>query len=283
MVFLLFCHGRAWALNQINNGTFLSDWSGWTIDNQVRRGFPLEAFSWVATEGAPVGSIFGGMTTNNRQGDGLVEQKFTTPAGFVRASAYLQHKASTNKKSGKNNRTTVTLRLDGSAAYPNETIITTFLSLIQDPTAAFQTMNWTTPVTLRPGTSYLFRLYWDIKTNGALGFYFDNVKLNISPSGLRTDDNGTDVFLSWNPSVGAVALKEYRVFRATTSGGPYTQIATTTATTYTDAAWSRTIFITMLSRMSSWSVVMYPPTASRPCFSRSRCGTVPRRTSRIPG
>jgi fibronectin type 3 domain-containing protein len=52
-----------------------------------------------------------------------------------------------------------------------------------------------------------------------------------APTGVQATAGNAQVVLTWNASTGATS---YIVKRATVSGGPYTQIATPTATTYTD-------------------------------------------------
>jgi fibronectin type 3 domain-containing protein len=54
-----------------------------------------------------------------------------------------------------------------------------------------------------------------------------------APTGLAATAGNAQVVLNWNSSSGAAG---YRVKRATTSGGPYTQIAAPTSTSYTDTA-----------------------------------------------
>ena len=56
-----------------------------------------------------------------------------------------------------------------------------------------------------------------------------------APSGLTATAGNAQVNLAWNASGGALA---YYVKRATTSGGPYTQVATPSSTSYVDTAVS---------------------------------------------
>ena len=57
------------------------------------------------------------------------------------------------------------------------------------------------------------------------------VQIPPVPTGLTATAGNAQIILAWTASTGAAS---YRVKRATTSGGPYTQIANPTATTYTD-------------------------------------------------
>ena len=53
-----------------------------------------------------------------------------------------------------------------------------------------------------------------------------------APTGLAaTSASATQINLAWSPAVGAT---EYRIYRSTTSGGPYTQVGTTTGTTFSN-------------------------------------------------
>ena len=54
-----------------------------------------------------------------------------------------------------------------------------------------------------------------------------------APTGLVATAGNSQVSLTWNPSSGATS---YNVKRATTSGGPYTQVANTSAPNDTDTA-----------------------------------------------
>ena len=54
-----------------------------------------------------------------------------------------------------------------------------------------------------------------------------------APAGLKATSGNAQVALSWTASTGATS---YHVKRATTSGGPYTQVAAPTTTTYTDTS-----------------------------------------------
>ncbi len=74
-----------------------------------------------------------------------------------------------------------------------------------------------------------------------------------APSGLHTSGT-TSVALSWTPTVDTWA-SGYRVLRGSSSGGPYTQIATVTsqsATTTTDAPSPGTWYYVLRSYYQSW-------------------------------
>lgn len=58
--------------------------------------------------------------------------------------------------------------------------------------------------------------------------------LLAAPTSLTAVGNGSSVFLDWNDST-ELHLAGYNVYRGTTSGGPYTRVATTTVSSYTDS------------------------------------------------
>jgi hypothetical protein len=69
---------------------------------------------------------------------------------------------------------------------------------------------------------------WDIGAAQSTGTPIPGV-----PTSLTAAVTGSNVGLNWTPSTGTVV--NYAVFRSTTNGGPYTQIATPTAPSYTDS------------------------------------------------
>jgi hypothetical protein len=62
----------------------------------------------------------------------------------------------------------------------------------------------------------------------------DNVA-PTAPSGLTATGGKRKITLSWTASTDNVGVTGYRVFRAASAAGPFSQIATTTGTTYTDS------------------------------------------------
>lgn len=74
----------------------------------------------------------------------------------------------------------------------------------------------------------------------SIGWYFDNLRLVGEdkkapevPTKLIAEKSISGVSLTWNKSVDE-DLKQYNVYRSSTSGGPYTKVTTTTNTFYTD-------------------------------------------------
>ncbi|MCX6879552.1 MAG: DUF2341 domain-containing protein [Verrucomicrobia bacterium] len=87
---------------------------------------------------------------------------------------------------------------------------------------------------------YVVDQYWDVSaghllygSNGIAALSFYGVALTLpSPTGLAANPNNNQVALSWSaPSSGATG---YKVKRSLSSGGPYTVLATPSATSYTD-------------------------------------------------
>jgi cellulose 1,4-beta-cellobiosidase len=74
-----------------------------------------------------------------------------------------------------------------------------------------------------------------LRETGAIGDYFTIIKGSTSvpaaPQNLTATPGNAQVSLTWSASSGATS---YNVKRSTTSGGPYTTIATTTSTSYLD-------------------------------------------------
>ena len=105
-------------------------------------------------------------------------------------------------------------------------------SQIASPTAASYTDSG-----LTNGTTY----YYVVSAVNSAGASANSAEVSATPSstvttppaptGLTAAAGNLQVILNWNSSSGA---SSYHVKRATTSGGPYTQVAAPTGTTYTD-------------------------------------------------
>jgi fibronectin type 3 domain-containing protein len=69
------------------------------------------------------------------------------------------------------------------------------------------------------------------------------LKEKVGIQSLTTTEGNNQVSLNWNApsSNGGSAIVQYRVYRSTTSGGPYINIANTTSTSYVDATVSNGI------------------------------------------
>jgi fibronectin type 3 domain-containing protein/DNA-binding beta-propeller fold protein YncE len=90
-------------------------------------------------------------------------------------------------------------------------------------------------VTFSPaGTLYVTENYYDIiRMATGTGLPTLSAAVASSPTGLTASLTNNQILLTWAPSFGATS---YNVERATTNGGPYTIIANTTGTNYTDSS-----------------------------------------------
>jgi hypothetical protein len=196
-----------------------------------------------AGTGNPSPSAYGVYNSNgaNRGADGIVEQVYTNGVYPVRANIRLQHIDYRNGSFDRN-QLIGTIRVFGTGTYPNETLVTTFFNEDINEAGAIHTVwqntGWVGPINLDASTGYICRVFFNmVGDNGESGgAYIDNFQLNTSPANLRASFSGTQVDLSWQASTGSPGLLEYRVYRSTTSGGPYTQITTRTTNSYTDPA-----------------------------------------------
>ena len=75
------------------------------------------------------------------------------------------------------------------------------------------------------------------------------VSIPATPTGLAATAGNAEVSLTWTASSGATS---YHVKRATTSGGPYTQISAPTSTSYTDTSLANgTTYYYVVSALNS--------------------------------
>ncbi|HEY8131344.1 MAG TPA: Ig-like domain-containing protein [Thermoanaerobaculia bacterium] len=86
-------------------------------------------------------------------------------------------------------------------------------------------------------TSKAYDAAGNIGTSAAVNVTVNNVADTTpptAPANLAANAAKRKVTLSWTASTDNVAVIGYQVFRATAAGGPFSQIATTAATSYTD-------------------------------------------------
>ncbi|HEY9069651.1 MAG TPA: hypothetical protein VIV61_05305 [Candidatus Ozemobacteraceae bacterium] len=105
---------------------------------------------------------------------------------------------------------------------------------------------WTS--TLPAGASYSMRLQWKFATAATankfihMGCWIDRVSVNISPCGLTASETtGGLALLSWPASTNpantpplAIATHCYRIYRSTTSGGPWSLRSSTSSTSWSE-------------------------------------------------
>ncbi|MGQ9572794.1 MAG: hypothetical protein ACUVV3_06370 [Dehalococcoidia bacterium] len=107
-----------------------------------------------------------------------------------------------------------------------------------------------TAVAIMAATAYA--LFTDSLNNTDNTFSTDTLD---PPTSLTATVVGSDIRLDWTPTVDTYATG-YKVLRATTSGGPYTEIDTVTPyteTTYTDPSpGSGTFYYVLRSYYQNW-------------------------------
>lgn len=115
---------------------------------------------------------------------------------------------------------------------------------------------WLVLLTLAAGASFLFfagsayALFIDVFSNGSNAFNADTLN---QPTSL-TASGGSAITLNWMATADTYA-SGHRVFRSTTTGGPYSQIAEVTprtTTTYTDNPASGTYFYVARAFHQNW-------------------------------
>lgn len=236
--------GPAYSLIQLQNPDFTGNANSWFFQSLVSQTYNMTNWAYDAGTGNPAGSFYGRWASNgnNRSADGILQQTFNTPDGDVNATMILDRR---KVRTGNVDNFRLYARIldAGSGAFPNEAGYTVFSELLNGNYAVpgtWENTGWSTPVLLDANKTYIARIYMDNRCdNGVVaGAYLDNIQCNISPSGLVTAINGSDNNLSWNPSNGAIALhpaNAYRVYRASTSGGPYALLGQTVNTFWVDS------------------------------------------------
>ena len=173
-----------------------------------------------------------------RRADGMVYHPFTTPGGPVTRLVIFDYKRIRTLSPPS-------YYLSGDFCSNAGVVLFTpfdesFAATAYDSTTWYNT-GWTTPVLLNAGTTYRLRVYCDVtcSTAGRLsGVDLDNIQVNISPSSLTGDSDGTQNSFSWDASVGAVGLHAttpYRVYWGSTSGS-YTSSSVSTTNSFSHAA-----------------------------------------------
>ncbi len=224
----------AFSLNQLQNPTFAGNSNNWTRDNNVSFG----NLNFINYDGFSGGCFRGDLTSQNRHRDGMLHQRFTTPAYPVNCYVRIDHY---DKWAGGTYAISLqgTLRDTSTGAYPNEGLVISFLDDTALDNASWVSTGWSSMAMLAPSTQHRVQVYFDCTTGAGsqAGAYVDNIYCNISPGNLTAVPSGSGVELNWSASTGQnVTLANYRVYRSLTSGGPYTFLNTVPAgtTTYTD-------------------------------------------------
>lgn len=244
LFFVLVCY-QSFALNQLSNSTFNANDNDWDKDQRLRTIVPeprrvdrnITSYAWSAVNG---GCFYTTFTSpgNNRDANAIISQPFSTPATDINIRLRFDHRDVADPDGWDYHLLIGSIRLAGTGTYPNETEA---LRFYEDYTCA-DTAAWASyvaPITLTPSTNYIYRVHWHIGGDGGEGggAYVDNLRIDFSPSGLIATLAGTSNVLTWDGSVGAIALNgatPYRVYDSLVSGGPYTAVDTSPTNSYTD-------------------------------------------------
>lgn len=231
----------AYALQQLTNTGFDTNLAGWTNPSPVNAPFAFSTNGRAAGGGSPGASFRMSYDRNNavaRRADCMIYQPFNTPAGPVNASLYFDYKRiRTNSPPS--------YYLSGDFCSNTGVVLFTpfdesFAATAYNNTTWYNT-GWTAPVLLSAGTAYRLRVYCDVTCSSAgrlSGADIDNVQVNISPSSLTGDSDGTQNSFTWDVSNGAVGLHAttpYRVYWGSTSGS-YTSSSVSTTNSFSHAA-----------------------------------------------
>lgn len=239
----------AYALQQLTNTGFVTNTTGWTLDNTVYNAFALSNLQRQNGQGNPDAAMYMRFDRNGgeRAADGMFFRPFTTPGAPVNASIYFDYRR-IRTGTPPLYHLTGELRDSTSGGSPNETVFFVpfeeSFSYTAYPAGTWLDTGWTPPVLLDAGKSYRVRVYFEARCSNAggagreAGVYVDNVLCNISPSGLTGDSDGAQNSFTWNVSNGAVGLHAttpYRVYWGSTSGS-YTGSSVSTTNSFSHAA-----------------------------------------------
>lgn len=113
-------------------------------------------------------------------------------------------------------------------------------ALQQTCTASPCDWNWTTTASANGSHNLQSKAYdaaGNVGTSSVVSVTVNNVtdtQPPTAPSALTARGGKKRVDLSWSASTDNVAVTGYRIYRATSAAGPFTQVATSTATSYTN-------------------------------------------------
>ncbi len=229
------------ALEQIANGSFTTNETGWTKKTMVDIA-PLTNLARNTTDGTLDGAYFRGLYDRGAGGganvflytDGELWQTFPAAARASDTNAlisvYYREYADDNNWE---------YNLLGTIRKESETAPThTFLNIQNSGTATPNPLPaWKNvsnfPATLPGGSRYRIHFYWLLGCGpkSTAECRVDRISCNISPSGLTASETTSGAcYLDWhNSSSSVVTFSAYRVYRSLAENGPWTQIATITS------------------------------------------------------
>jgi len=248
LLFILFTN-ESYALNRILNSIFDGNYNNWARDRNIDTTVaPVtdsnsNVSNYTNTTVGGEDCFYVNRTNTVNRANAFLTQNFTTPASPANIRVGFDHM---DFGSTFTDHWLYGIIKNNNGTLPNETNAVTFFS----DTAAAHMGIWsrqTFDISLSPGTTYKYRVMWYLSgiSGGAAGAYVDNLRVDISPTGLLGDPNGADNLLTWDASsVPAGQLNvatPYKVYRSTNPAGPWdatTLVANSNTNSFTDSGQS---------------------------------------------
>ncbi len=256
---LVFCFAAnsTFALEQLQNPDFTNGTTGWSTNTRIN-GYGgvigIGALNSTISANNSNVTIVGDKNSNTARAiDGLVYQSFRTPANAVNVKFSWGNWSLAIVNSGNGNSTisgTLAQIMYGTsgndANYTNGALLSNTGG--QTANTTVNTTAGSRTLRLNTNTTYYAKIYaYASMQRKKYTMSVDKLSVNFSPSNLRAEVNtianvindsrvmpATGVTLSWAASTGNATLKQYNIYRSTTSGSGYTLVGTTTGTTYND-------------------------------------------------
>lgn len=257
---LVFCFAanRALALEQLQNPDFTDGTTGWSTNTRINGYGGLIAGIGALNSTISVNSsnitIVGDKNSNTARAiDGLVYQSFRTPANAINVKISWSNWSLAIENSGNggsNISGTLAQIMYGTsgndANYTNGALLSNTGGQTANTTVNMAAGSRT--LSLNTNTTYYAKIYaYASMQRKKYTMSVDKLSVNFSPANLSADATPitnvindsrvlptTGVALTWTASTGNATLKQYNIYRSTTSGSGYTLIGTTTSTSYTD-------------------------------------------------
>ncbi len=252
---ICFCTS-AEALNRIQNYNFAGNANGWAAERNLNTIVPqprardtnMGTWAYNAANGGCFYCFFD-PNAADRDANAVISHYFTTPASPFNMRVRFDHR-DVSAGGFDYHYLIGTLRYTNGALYPNENILHTFY---EDYACAHKAAWVTDEVEYsNPPTSanLVYRVHWHIGGDAAHdgGAYVDNLRVDVSPTGLSGAPSGLDNLLTWNvstgPATGTALLNvatPYKVYRSTDPAGPWDATAfvnNSTTNSFTDSGQS---------------------------------------------
>lgn len=256
---LVFCFAanRALALEQLQNPDFTDGTTGWSTNTRINGYggvFGIGALNSTISVNSSNITIVGDKNSNTARAiDGLVYQSFKTPVNAVNVKISWGNWSlviANSGNGGSNISGTLAQIMYGTsendANYTNGALLSNTGGQTANTTVNMAAGSRT--LSLNTNTTYYAKIYaYASMQRKKYTMSVDKLSVNFSPANLRADATPitnvitdsrvlptTGVALTWAASTGNATLKQYNIYRSTTSGSGYTLIGTTTSTSYTD-------------------------------------------------